>query len=161
MYAWDLLRLYQYVPASFLLDEQKVLLEITSPAGYLALDTHGMIGKQLTASEFQLCRRLESVYHCPNMNLVNKDLKSQCLYNLYSLAPTLIEQTCEVQVSYLKNHAVQLSTSLYWILAVNPVQLVMDCKLGSNITTISGIHLLRLAPRLPHTIFSSSGHQIL
>ena len=56
LYAGDLLRLYRYVPAPFLLDEQKVLLEIISPAEYLALDTHGMVGKQLTASEFQLCR---------------------------------------------------------------------------------------------------------
>ena len=103
-----------------------------------------MVGKQLTASQFQLCIRLRTVYHCPNMNLVNKDLKSLCLYNIYSQTPTLIEQTCEVQVRYLKNHAVQLSTSLYQILAVNPVQLVMDCKSGSNITTISGVHLLRV-----------------
>ena len=78
------------------------------------------------------------------MNLVNKDLKSLCLYNIYSQTPSFIEQTCEVQVSYLKNHAVQLSTSLYRILAVNPVQLVMDCKSGSNIKTISGVHLLQL-----------------
>ena len=76
LYAGDLLRLYRYVPAPFLLDEQKVLLEIISPAEYLALDTHGMVGKQMTALEFQLCRRLGNVYHCPNMNLVNKDLKS-------------------------------------------------------------------------------------
>ena len=149
LYAGDLLRLYRYVRDPFLLDEQKVSLEIISPAEYLALDAHGMVGKQLTASEFQLCRRLGSVYHCPNMTFVNKDLKSLCLYNIYSQTPTLIEQTCEVQVSYLNSHAVQLSTSLYRILAVNPVQLVMDCKSGSNITTISGVHLLRLTEACP------------
>ena len=126
----NLLRLYRYVLVPFLLDEQKVLLEIISPAEYLSLDTHGMVWKQLAASEFQLCRRLGSVYHCLNMNLVNKDLKSLCLYDIYSQTPTLVEQTCEAQVSYLKNHAVQLSTSLYRILVVNPVQLVMDCKSG-------------------------------
>ena len=43
----------------FLLDQQKVSLEIISPAEYLALDIHGMVGKQLTASEFQLCWQLE------------------------------------------------------------------------------------------------------
>ena len=149
LYAGDLLRLYRYVPAPFLLDEQKVSLEIISPAEYLALDTHGMVGKQLTALEFQLCRRLGRVYHCPNKNLVNKDLKSLCLYNIYGQTPSFIEQTCEVQVTYLKNHAVQLSTSLYWILAVNPVQLVMDCKTGSNITMISGVHLLQLTEACP------------
>ena len=100
LYAGDLLRLYRYVPAPFLLDEQKVSLEIISPAEYLALDTHGMVGKQLTASEFQLCRRLGNVYHCPNMNLVNKDLKSLCLYNIYSQTTNHIEDTCEVKVTY-------------------------------------------------------------
>ena len=149
LYAGDLLRLYRYVPAPFLLDEQKVSLEIISPAEYLALDTHGMVGKQLTASEFQLCRRLGNVYHCPNMNLVNKDLKSLCLYNIYSQTINQIEDTCEVKVTYLRNHAVQLSTSLYRILAVNPVQLVMNCKSGSNVTTISGVHLLRLTEDCP------------
>ena len=149
LYAGDLLRLYRYVLAPFLLDEQKVLLEIISPAEYLALDTHGMVGKQMMASEFQLCSRLGNVYHCPNMNLVNKDLKSLCLYNIYSQTTNFIEHTCEVKVTYLRNHAVQLSTSLYRILAVNPVQLVMDCKTGSNITTISGVHLLRLTEACP------------
>ena len=149
LYAGDLLRLYPYVPAPFLLNEQKVSLEIISPAEYLALDTHGMVGKQLTASEFQLCRRLGNVCHCPNMNLVNKDLKSLCLYNIYSQTTNHIENTCEVKVTYLRNHAVQLSTSLYRILAVNPVQLVMDCKTGSNVTTISGVHLLRLTEACP------------
>ena len=91
LYARDLLRLYWYVPAPFLLDEQKVSLEIISPAEYLALYTPGMVGKQLTASEFQLSRRLGNVYHCPNMNLVNKDLKSLCLYNIYNQTPSLIE----------------------------------------------------------------------
>ena len=143
------MRLYRYVLAPFLLDEQKVSLEIISPAEYLALDTHGMVGKQLTALEFQLCRRLGRDYHCPNMNLVNKDLKSLCLYNIYSQTPSFIEQTCEVQVTYLKSHAVQLSISLYRILAVNRVQLVMDCKTGSNITMISGVHLLQLTEACP------------
>ena len=83
------------------------------------------------------------------MNLVNKDLKSLCLYNIYSQTPNFIEDTCEVKVTYLRNHAVQLSTSLYRILAVKPVQLVMDCKTGSNITTISGVHLLRLTEACP------------
>ena len=100
LYAEDLLRLYRYVPAPFLLDEQKVSLEIISPAKYLALDTHGIVGKQLTASEFQLCRHLGNVYHCPNMNLVNKDLKSLCLYNIYSQTTNFIEDTCEVKVTY-------------------------------------------------------------
>ena len=124
-------------------------LEIISPAEYLALDTHGMVGKQLTASEFQLCRRLGNVYHCPNMNLVNKDLKTLCLYNIYSQTTTFIEDTCEVKVTYLRNHAVQLSTSPYRILAVNPVQLVLDCKTGNNVTTISGVHLLQLTENCP------------
>ena len=91
------------------------------------------------------------------MNLVNKDLKSLCLYNIYSQTPSLIEQMCEVQVSYLQNHTVQLSTSLYQILAVNPVQLVMDCKSGSNITTISGVHLLKLTEECP----KASTHEFL
>ena len=149
LYAGDLLRLYRYVPAPFLLDGQRVAMEIISPAEYLALDTHGMVGKQLTASEFQLCRRLGNVYHCPNMNLVNKELKSLCLYNIYSQTINHIEDTCEVKIKYLRNHAVQLSTSLYRILAVKPVQLVMDCKAGSNVTTISGVHLLRLTEDCP------------
>ena len=43
----------------------------------------------------------------------------------------------------------QLSTLLYRFLAVNTVQLVMDCKTDSNVTTISGVHLLRLTEACP------------
>ena len=84
-------------------------------------------------------------------------LKSVCLYNIYSQTPLLIEQTCEVQVSYLQNHAVQLFASFYRILAVNPVQLMIDCKSESNITTISGVHLLKLTEACP----KASTHEFL
>ena len=149
LYSGNTLTLYRYVPAPFFLDDSKVALEIHSKFEYLALDTHGMMGKQMTASEFQLCRKVGNIYHCPHMNLLNKNLESLCLYNLYSQSTTQIEKTCKVDISMLQSHAVQISTSLYRIITIKPLQLVRDCKTGSNVTTIQGVYMLTLTSDCP------------
>ena len=141
--------LYRYVPAPFFLDDSKVALEIHSEYEYLALDTHSMMGKQMRASEFQLCRKVGTIYHCPHMNLLNKNLETLCLYNLYSQSTAQIEKTCKVEISLLNSHAVQISTSLYRILTIKPMQLVRDCITGSNVTTIQGVYMLTLTTECP------------
>ena len=103
----------------------------------------------MTSSEFQLCRKVGSVFHCPHMNLLNKNLETLCLYNLYSQDPVQIEKTCRVDISLLQTHVVQVSTSLYRIIAADPIQLVIDCITGSNITTIQGVYMLQLTADCP------------
>ena len=149
LYTGDRLTLYKYVPAPFYLENASFVMEVSSNEEYLALDTHGTVGKLLTTSEFQLCRHVGSIFHCPNMNLLNKDLHSLCLYNLYNQDPKKIEKTCRVTISKAISHAVQISNSLYRILAARPVQLVRECRTGNNITTIQGVHLLRLTEECP------------
>ena len=149
LYSGDSLTLFKYVPAPFYLENVSYVLEVESREEYLALDTHGTVGKLLTTSEFQLCKHVGSIYHCPNMNLLNKDLRSLCLFNLYNQDPKQIEKTCTVTISKAESHAVQISNSLYRILAARPVQLVQECRTGSNITTITGVHLLQLTEACP------------
>ena len=149
LYAGDSLTLYKYVPAPFYLENATYVMEVTSREEYLALDTHGTVGKLLTTSEFQLCRHVGSIFHCPNMNLLNKELHTLCLYNLYNQDPKRIEETCTVTISKAGSHAVQISNSLYRILAAKPVQLVQECRTGTNITTIRGVHLLQLTEDCP------------
>ena len=144
MYSGSTLQLYRHVPAPFFLEDTSIILDIESPAEFLALDTHGMMGRQMTASEFQLCKRFSTVYHCPHMNLLSKNLTSLCLYNLFTQNADNIERTCTVRVKKMHSHAIQISTSLYRLMTSEPTQLVVECDSGTNITTIQGVHLLQL-----------------
>ena len=53
LYSGSPLQLYRHVPAPFFLEDTTIILDIENPAEFLALDTHGMMGKQMSASEFQ------------------------------------------------------------------------------------------------------------
>ena len=149
LYLGSTLKLYRHVPAPFFLGNTSVILDVESPAEYLALDTHGLVGKQMTSSEFQLCKKISAVYHCPNMNLLSKNLTNLCLYNLYSQSASNIERTCNVRVKRMHSHAIQISTSLYRIMTSEPTQLIVECKTETNITSIQGIHLLQLTEECP------------
>ena len=149
LYSGSTLKLYRHVPAPFFLENTSVVLDVESSAEYLALDTHGFVGKQMTSSEFQLCKKISAVYHCPNMNLLSKNLTNLCLYNLFSQSASNIERTCNVRVKRMHSHAVQISTSLYRIMTSEPTQLVKECETETNITSIQGIHLLQLTEECP------------
>ena len=149
LYSGSTLQLYRHVPAPFFLEDTSIILDIESPAEFLALDTHGMMGRQMTASEFQLCKRFSTVYHCPHMNLLSKNLTSLCLYNLFTQNADNIERTCTVRVKKMHSHAIQISTSLYRLMTSEPTQLVVECESGTNITTIQGVHLLQLTEECP------------
>ena len=143
------LQLYRHVPAPFFLGNTSVILDVESPAEYLALDTHGMVGKQMTSSEFQLCKKISTVFHCTDMNLLSKNLTTLCLYKLITQSAYNIERTCNVRVKRMHSHAIQISTSLYRIMTSDHTQLVVECKSGTNITSIQGIHLLQLTKECP------------
>ena len=113
------------------------------------MDARGFVGKQMTSLEFQLCKKISALYHCPNMNLLSKNLTNLCLYNLYSQNASNIERTCNVRVKRMHLHAVQISTFLYRIMTSEPTQLVVECETKTNITSIQGIHLLQLTEECP------------
>ena len=125
------------------------MLTVESPAEYLALDAHQTVGKQLTASQFQLCTKSSEILHCPHLNLLTKGLKRLCLYNLFVQNPDDVEETCEVKVSQLKTHAVQVGASTYRLLTAEPTQLVTECEDGINNTLVDGAHMVELSDRCP------------
>ena len=149
LYSGSTLNLYRHVPAPFFLENTSVILDVESPAEFLALDTHGIVGKQMTSSEFQLCKKISTVYHCPDMNLLSKNLTSLCLYNLYSQNAANIERTCDVRVKRMHSHAIQISTSLYRIMSTEPTHLVLECESKTNMTTIQGVYFLQLTEECP------------
>ena len=149
LYSGNTLHLYRHIPAPFFLDNEHLVMDIESPAEFLAVDTHRTIGKQMTATEFQMCNRISTVYHCPNMNLLSKQPNNLCLFNLFTQSVKNIEKTCKVTVRKMTTHAVQVSTSLYRIMSSSPLQLVMECKTGANTTTIQGVYMLQLTEECP------------
>ena len=96
-----------------------------------------------------MCKKISTIYHCPDMNLLSKNLTTLCLYNFFTQSAFNIEQICNVRVKRMHSQAIQISTSLYRIMTSDPIQLVVKCESGTNITTIQGIHLLQLTQECP------------
>ena len=149
LYTGERLHLYKYIPAPFFLRDTRIMLTVESPAEYLALDAHQTVGKQLTTFQFQLCTKSAEILHCPHLNLLTKGLKRLCLYNLFVQNPDDIEETCEVKVSQLKTHAVQVGASTYRLLTAIPTQLVTECEDGTNNTLVDGAHMVEFSDRCP------------
>ena len=60
-----------------------------------------------------------------------------------------IERFCDVSVSEIASHAVQLSGNQFQIMASRPTQLTIACTEGAKVETIQGVHLLTLTETCP------------
>ena len=149
LYSRSRLSLYKYVPAPFFLYRTRMTMTVKSPADYLALDSHHTLGKHLTDWEFHSCKRTSNLYHCPHANLLSKRLQSLCLFNLFVQDPLAVEETCEVSVSKLRTHAVQIDAFRYRLMTAGPTQLVFECTTGKNTTLVEGITLVELTEDCP------------
>ena len=71
------------------------------------------------------------------MRMFSRRILSQlCLFNLYKQRLKEIERFCDVSVSEVASHAVQLSGNQFQILASRPTQLTIACKEGAEVQTI-------------------------
>ena len=147
-YSGDLMKLFRYVPAPFLLQDG-LITTVRSDKPYLALDPSGTLGKELNEAEFFCCKRINRIYHCVSENVMQKNLSQLCLFNLYKQRMKEIERFCDVTVSEVASHAVQLSGNQFRILVSRPTQLTIACKEGAKVETIQGIHLLTLTKECP------------
>ena len=148
LYSGELMNLFRYVPAPFLLQDG-LTTTIRSDKSYLALDPSGTLGKELSESDIFRCKRINRIYHCGSENVMQKNLSQLCLFNLYKQHMQEIERFCEVTVSEVASHAVQLSGNQFRILASRPTQLTISCLEGAKVETIQGIHLLTLTKECP------------
>ena len=80
---------------------------------------------------------------------MQKNLSQLCLFNLYKKRMKAIERFCDVTVSGVASHAVQLSGNQFRILASRPTQLTIARSEGAKVETIQGIHLLTLTKECP------------
>ena len=122
---------------------------IRSEKSYLALDPSTTLGKELSEAEIFRCKRINRIYHCRNENVLQKNLSQLCLFNLYKQRMKEIERFCDVSISEVASHAVQLSGNQFRILASRPTQLTIVCTEGAKVETIQGIHLLSLTEACP------------
>ena len=148
LYSGELMNLFRYVPAPFLLQDG-LTTTIRSDKSYLALDPSGTLGKELSEAEIFRCKRINCIYHCGSENVMQKNLSQLCLFNLYKQRMKEIERFCDVTVSEVASHAVQLSGNQFRILVSRPTQLTITCLEGAKVETIQGIHLLTLTKECP------------
>ena len=149
LYNGEFLNVYQYHPAPMFFEDPSLVMEITSPALYLALDTHHTVARQFTAEEFKNCKHFMNAYHCPQMNVLSKKTEELCLFNLFTQNTKGIEATCRVTLSKVKNHVAQLSASQFRLLAIEPVQLVKECLTGNLVEVVQGVIFITLNETCP------------
>ena len=80
---------------------------------------------------------------------MKNNLSQLYLFNLYKQRVKEIERFCDVVISEVASHAVQLSGNQFRILVSRPTQLTIACKEGAKVETIQGIHLLTLTEDCP------------
>ena len=164
LYSKELMNLFHYVPAPFLLQDGLTAM-IRNDKSYLALDPSGSLGKELSEAEIFHCKRINRIYHCGNENVLQKHLSQLCLFNLYKQRMKEIERFCDVSVSEVASHAVQLSGNQFRILISRPTQLTIACTEGAKVETIQGVHLLTLTEacpkaNTPHHFFVRNPHMV-
>ena len=159
LYNREFLNVYQYHPATLFFEDPSLVMEITSPALYLALDTHHTIARQFTAEEFRNCRNFVNAYHCPQMNVLTKKTEELCLFNLFTQNTKGIETICRVTLSKVNNHVAQLSTSQFRLLAIELLQLVQECLTGNLVKVVQGVVFIKLNETCPRA--STPSHYLL
>lgn len=148
LYKGPLMTLYKYVPSPHFVNNS-IVLKINSDKQYIALDENKSMAKQFTERELQNCKKIKTVYHCPQANILSKNLPNLCLYNLFSQNIKAIQDTCSVQITELTSHATQISGTTFRLLAPKPIQLFITCDNGTEYKTIKGVYILQLTKQCP------------
>ena len=165
LYSGSLMRLYRYVAAPFPLRDN-IVATIRHNKEYLALDPSGTVGKELSATEILKCDRINRIHHCNGENVLQKNLEQLCLYNLYNQQVEEIEDYCDVEISKVRSHAIQLSGNQFRILVTEPTQLTWICHDGnSKVETIHGVYILTLTEscskaNTPDHVFNRNPHVV-
>ena len=151
LYSGELMNLFHYVPVPFLLQDG-LTATVRSEKSYLALESSGTLGKELSEAEIFRCKRINRIFHCGNANVLQKIFSQLCFFNLYKQCMKEIERFCDVTVLEVASHAVQLSGNQFRILTSIPTQLTIACTEGTMVETIQGVHLLTLMEECPKAI---------
>ena len=149
LYAGSLMKLYRHVKSPLYLKNGYVL-HVNSHFDYLAMDRSGTLAKQFTNDELQHCKFINNIYHCPQKNVLEKDLDSLCLYNLYHQNINRTIETCDVTIAQVTSHVTQLSANMFRILTDKQVTLTRQCKNQQTLTEIiEEQYELELTPECP------------
>ena len=152
LYSGSLLPLFVHIPAPQFFDNTSIALKVTSEKSHIAIDSTSNLAKEYTDSDLSACLKLGELLHCPYENMLQKNVESLCLWNLFHESRSGIEETCQVEVDILKHsHAVQVGPNKFRITTKEPMRLYQDC--GPNqepkISTIQGVYLLNLTEECP------------
>ena len=149
LYSGSLMKLYKYVSAPFLLHDG-VVATIKNSREFLAIDSTGTLGKEMSLAEVMNCKVVNGIHHCGSEGVIQKNLDDLCLYNLYHQRVDEIERLCKVEISKIKSHAIQINGNQFRILVAEPTQLTWSCNDDkARVETIEGVFLLTLNETCP------------
>ena len=149
IYQTPLLSLYRYIPSPTFINNS-FALKIASEYSYIALDSTGTFVLQFTEKQLQLCKKLDTMYYCPNNGILNKNVQSMCLYNLFYRNINKITDTCSVYIHDFNQHAIQLSGHTFRLHAPTETQINIIC-INQDVKkeVVKGTYILRLNNTCP------------
>ncbi|CAB4046336.1 Hypothetical predicted protein, partial [Paramuricea clavata] len=102
-----MLELYKYVPSPLVL--HNLTLSTHPTKDLLAINQERTMYKELGETDLTECLRYGRKYHCQFQNVLSKNVRTSCLFVLFSRNLGLVEQTCNMHVDNIQKTAVQLS----------------------------------------------------
>ncbi|CAB4045241.1 Hypothetical predicted protein, partial [Paramuricea clavata] len=149
LYTGTLMDLFHYIPTPIFL-QSPLAIQIMPDHQYLALDSAKALAKEFTQMELDQCTKLGEIFHCSKKNILRRDLKQICLYNLYQQQISSIKKNCPIKVKQIPFMARQLKENIFQLSASNKTQITTTCRdQPPNITIIQGNSILKLTEKCP------------
>ena len=149
LYDGNLLNIYQYHSTPLVLGNGSLALTVNPNSAYLALDPHHAAGRELTADQFRSCSRYARYYHCPDTNVLSKDLSASCVYNLFIQDMAKIHDYCNLQVTTQTQFALQINDTSFQLATTEPTRLTYECHTSNKVSTIKGVAIITLTDECP------------
>ncbi|CAB4046116.1 Hypothetical predicted protein, partial [Paramuricea clavata] len=93
--------------------------------------------KELSDTDLTECLQHDQRYHCQFQNVLSKNVKTSCLFILFTRNLELIEDTCDMRVDHITRTATQLSPHRFRLTAPEPEILEISCTNPTSYQQIS------------------------
>ena len=151
LYTGSLMNMYRFLPAPFLIADG-IAVTVSSSHDFIAITDDGTMGKEYTALDFQYCKQINAIFHCPRHNLLQKNLEELCLFAIFAQDVDAIRRACGADVHTKKpfDHAVQINDTTFRIMVAGKTRLTTQCLDGrSYMDTIEGVKVFTLTKECP------------
>jgi hypothetical protein len=110
----------------------------------LAIQTGGSAFKVFTREELSACQVLGSTYFCPNNNVLDKQIKTNCVLGLYNRNQEVITANCPWISITATDFTVQLGANKFLLYLANSKEVQLVCGKESATRSFHGLKQLKV-----------------